>query len=290
MPKPPPSFASGPSVFELEEVAEVKLNTWCKAGCGPGSWPASTTSTTAGEVVAGNQPPQRIPRASVFTSLISEAVVSCDMETQAWSNYLNSDFFTIYLRCSLSSACSLPLFAVFSCFASVSLFPRFLFIYSLSLSFFLHAWAWGCMSIKSNKIKYMLQSLTVCCSAPSNACNFSRPNAVGGRVPAGIDWIDCSEEWLLLVDGVQLRLRVMNGPAVVGRTVTWRKVFLSSFGFGWREYLGSLDGVYLSFILNIPQMPGAIRVPRFFLIFLLMSMQVSLRALVCFSQNGPTLW
>lgn len=136
MPKPPPSFASGPSVFELEEVAEVKLNTWCKAGCGPGSWPASTTSTTAGEVVAGNQPPQRIPRASVFTSLISEAVVSCDMETQAWSNYLNSDFFTIYLRCSLSSACSLPLFAVFSCFASVSLFPRFLFIYSLSLSLF----------------------------------------------------------------------------------------------------------------------------------------------------------
>lgn len=172
MPKPPPSFASGPSVFELEEVAEVKLNTWCKAGCGPGSWPASTTSTTAGEVVAGNQPPQRIPRASVFTSLISEAVVSCDMETQAWSNYLNSEFLTIYLRCSLSSACSLPLFAVFSCSSSLSLFPPFLFI-SLSLFSPRDAWARGCMSIKSNKIKYMLQSLTVRCSAPSNACNFS---------------------------------------------------------------------------------------------------------------------
>lgn len=249
MPKPPPSFASGPSVFELEEVAEVKLNTWCKAGCGPGSWPASTTSTTAGEVVAGNQPPQRIPRASVFTSLISEAVVSCDMETQAWSNYLNSDFFTIYLRCSLSSACSLPLFAVFHV---LPLFLYFLLssLFTLSLSLFFSPRVSTRLyvnQIQQNKI-HVTESYSMLQCTIERMQLLHVPNAVGGRVPAGIDWIDCSEEWLLLVDGVQLRLRVMNGPAVVGRTVTWRKVFLSSFGFGWREYLGSLDGVYLSFI------------------------------------------
>lgn len=195
MPKPPPSFASGPSVFELEEVAEVKLNTWCKAGCGPGSWPASTTSTTAGEVVAGNQPPQRIPRASVITSLISEAVVRCDMETQAWSNYLNSEFLTIYLRCSLGSACSLPLFAVFFMFFLcffISSFP--LYLLSLSLSFFFSSTREHEVVCQSNPTKYNTCYRVLQYVAVHHRTHATSPCAkCGGWSGTCRDWLD----WLL---------------------------------------------------------------------------------------------
>ena len=164
MPKPPP-FASGPSVFELDEVTEVKLNTWCKGGCGPGSWPAPTTSTTAGEVVAGNQPPLRIPRCSVYTSLMSEAVVSCDL-TGANGNknmvkllkFRISMNFSQYIWDARQVVPSLSLYLLlFLCFF-LSSFPSFLclsffFTLSLSLSFSTCEYEVVC---PSNPQKYIL--------------------------------------------------------------------------------------------------------------------------------------
>ena len=55
--------------------------------------------------------------------------------------------------------------------------------------------------------------------------SFNHPQlheVIAVMVPEGTE---CWEEWLLLVDGVQLRLRVTAG-ALEDRTVTWRKVFL----------------------------------------------------------------